>query len=292
VQEREWFGSQKNTLSQKEERATESSQIKSVIAYVLERRNGDGGYAFSRGTESNAQDTYCALAILRLLKVPFPGVQQTARWLEGFDPYSLHSQYYMTKALELCAETLGQSLSDHWPHLHVSKTRFEAMDLHAGSSFWFNAIYMVTELMSTIDTEVDRKKTVRLLLSCSNDDGGFGVHSYSDLTSTYHALSSLHNLGFLIRSLKGVAEYVRSCEMLSGGFTLVPNTSPAHMEHAYHGVASLSLLEERPKYPQQIARFVFRCQRSNGGFARSEAGISTLEDTYYAIDTLRRLGRV
>jgi len=284
-------GLQKNTLSRGEERTTESSRIKSVIACVLERRNRDGGYAFSRGTESNAQDTYCALAVLRLLNAAFPSIRQTARWLEGFDPYSLHSQYYVTKALELCSETLGQNLDDHRSHLHVSKAISQAMDLHAGSSFWFNSIYMVTELMNTIDIEVDRERIVRMLLSCANDDGGFGAHSYSDLTSTYHTLMSLHNLGFPARSLKGVAEYVWSCEIPSGGFTLVPNTSPAHMEHAYHGVASLSLLEKQPKYPQQIARSIFRCQRSNGGFARSETGISTLEDTYYAIDTLGRLGR-
>ncbi len=257
----------------------------------MERRNRDGGYAFSRGTESNAQDTYCALAILLLLKVVFPDIRLTARWLEDFDPYSLHSQYYVTEALELCSETLDQNLDDHRSHVHVSKAMSQAMNLHVGSSFWFNSVHMITELMNTIDIEVDLEEIVRMLLSCANGDGGFGAHSYSDLTSTYHTLMSLRNLEFPVRSLKGVAEYVWSCEMSSGGFTLVPNTSPAHIEHSYHGVASLSLLEEQPKYPQQIARSIFRCQRSNGGFARSETGISTLEDTYYAIDTLRRLGR-
>ncbi|MGA3290308.1 MAG: hypothetical protein ABSD42_08735 [Candidatus Bathyarchaeia archaeon] len=33
-----------------------------------------------------------------------------------------------------------------------------------------------------------------------------------------------------------------------------------------------------------------KCQNKNGGFARSDLGISTFEDTYHAIATLQKLG--
>jgi len=34
------------------------------------------------------------------------------------------------------------------------------------------------------------------------------------------------------------------------------------------------------------------CQQSNGGFARSEFGISTFEDTFYAVNVLGKIGRL
>jgi hypothetical protein len=65
------------------------------------------------------------------------------------------------------------------------------------------------------------------------------------------------------------------------------------MEDIYYGVVTLDLLGERCKFPEQTIKSVSECFNSNGGFRRSvELGISTFEDTYYALTVLRRLSRI
>ena len=148
---------------------------------------------------------------------------------------------------------------------------------------------MIAELVNMLGVRIDPEKMVRWLLAYRNVDGGFGVRGQSNLNSTYHAVASLFNLGYPVGSLKKTASYVKSCETPSGGFTIAPNTSPPHMEQVYYGTSTLDLLREHVRYPERIARFVLMCQQGNGGFARSELGISTLGDTFYAASLLRKI---
>jgi len=69
----------------------------------------------------------------------------------------------------------------------------------------------------------------------------------------------------------------------------VPRSSIPYMEHVYYGVSTLDLLGERVRYPEKTAELVLRCQNSNGGFARSDLGISTFEYTFYAVSTMRMI---
>ena len=112
---------------------------------------------------------------------------------------------------------------------------------------------------------------------------------HSNLNSTYHAVASLFNLGYQVKSLKRTLEFVRSCEKLTGGFTVVPSSSFPYMEHIYFGASTLELLGEHLRYPERTAELVLKCQNSNGGFARSDLGISTFEDTFYAVCILQMI---
>jgi hypothetical protein len=254
-----------------------------TIGYVMTRHSRDGGYTFCRGTDSNAQDTYFGLAILKLLNSPFPNAERTVEWLKEFPCYSLHSHYYVAKALRLLGR---KSNADLGRLVRGSEIVFEAFDFYVAVSSEFETAFMITELANIQDVKVDRKKAIRQLLRYRNKDGGFGVHAHSNLNSTYCAVASLCNLGYHVNSLERTAEYVKSCEKSSGGFAITPSSSPPHMEHVYYGVSTLHLLRARAKYPERIGRFVLMCQQSNGGFARSEIGIATLADTFYAVSVL------
>jgi len=61
------------------------------------------------------------------------------------------------------------------------------------------------------------------------------------------------------------------------------------MEHTYYSVMTLDFLGEKSRYPTQTIDWILKCQNKNGGFARSDLGISTFEDTYYAITILQKL---
>jgi hypothetical protein len=194
----------------------------------------------------------------------------------------------VAKALKLCGQGPDKNLRN-FLSLQGPKERFSTVDVYVEVASEFEATFMFTELAKLAGVEIDREEMVRWLLNHQKKDGGFGAHGYSNLSSTYHAVASLFNIGYPVKSLKGTLAYVRSCEKPSGGFTVVPSSSLPYMEHVYYGIAILDLLGEHARYPKATARFVFGCQNSNGGFARSNLGISTFEDTFYAIEILRRL---
>jgi hypothetical protein len=266
--------------------------VRRVIDYVVNRQNEDGGYTFCQGTESNAQDTYYGLAIFDLLGAPFPNVEKTVEWLQSFAPDSIYSHYYVAKALKLCGKEPNKKLLRKFIlSLPIINGEFGTVDVYAEVASEFLSIFMVIELADMVDVEINRKKTVDWLLSFKNNDGGFGAHGHSNLNSTYHAVASLSNLGYPVKSLGSTLEYVRACEKPYGGFTVVPNGTIPYMEHIYYGASTLNLLGEGLRYPKQTAELVLKCQNANGGFARSDIGISTFEDTFYAVSVLQMISK-
>jgi len=282
----------KTALGSEKRQFKGSLWVESIADYVINRQNADGGYAFVQTTASNAQDTYYGLAILGLLRFPFPNVKQTMKWLREFVPDNLYSHYYVAKALKLCDENPQPSLGAFLQSIIDSQRGFGTIDVYAEVDSEFEATSMVTELTNMTGVEIDREKTINWLLSFQNKDGGFGAHRHSNLNSTYHAVVSLFNTGYLVKSLKTTLTYVRSCEKPSGGFTVTPRSLSPYIEHVYYGISTLDLLGEHARYPKETAQFVFKCQNANGGFARSDLGISTFEDTFYAVSILRKIGKL
>ena len=263
---------------------------RSVADYVISRQNEDGGYTFCRDTDSTAQDTHYGLAILDLLGVPFPNVKQTIKWLREFVPDSLYSHYHVNKALKLCGQELNKRLKAFLNSTGLDKENLNT-DVYVEVASEFETVFMTTELIKMAGVAVDHQKVAKWLLKYQNEDGGFGVKGNSNLNSTYHAVASLFNLGYPVKLLNKTCEYVRACEKPCGGFTVVPNSFSPYMEHTYYGVMTLSLMGENIIYPKETAMFVFNCRNANGGFARSEVGIATFEDTFYAVSILRTISR-
>jgi hypothetical protein len=52
---------------------------------------------------------------------------------------------------------------------------------------------------------------------------------------------------------------------------------------------ALDALGENCMFRQETVDFVLRCQNGNGGFARADLGISTLENTFQAVSIIQKL---
>jgi hypothetical protein len=267
----------------------DSPWAKRILNYVESRQNEDGGYTFCQGTESNAQDTYYGLAILNLLETPFPNPERTLSWLRNFVPDSHYSHYNVAKALQLCNEKPHGSLRDFLLSLRFVRGELEADNVYIEVASEFELAFMITELLSMVTVEVDRQKTTSWLLKYKNEDGGFGIRGLSNLNATYHAVASLFNLGYPVKNLHDTIGYVRSCEKPYGGFTVIPRSFNPYMEHVYYGASTLELLSENVRYPASTVAFVLECQNLNGGFARSDLGISTFEYTFFAVSVLKMI---
>lgn len=86
--------------------------------------------------------------------------------------------------------------------------------------------------------------------------------------------------------------FVRAIEKPHGGFTVMPVNFTPYMEHTYYGLMTLELLGEKSRFPSQTITWVLSCQNNNGGFARSDLGISTFENTFQAVSMLPKIGNL
>jgi hypothetical protein len=287
------MASTEETLGQTRVTPEDGTWTRDVADYILQRQNEDGGYAFAQGLESNAQDTYYALEILDLLEVNPPHTEQTTKWLREFPARDLYAYYYVTKATRLCREPVDGAIAERVLVLRHADGSFGTVNVDVEAPSEFVSPFMSTELLNMLGVTWDTGKTIDWLLRYQNRDGGFATNDRSNLRSTFHAVTSLRNLGYPIERLGPTLVFVRSCERPRGGFTVVPGNSVPYMEDVYYGVMTLDLLGERCKFPEQTIKHAFGCFNSNGGFRRSvELGISTFEDTYYALTVLRKLGRI
>jgi len=285
------FASKSTVSASLNNRQTADSPLsKRIVAYVVNRQNDDGGYAFAQGLDSNAQDTYYGLAVLNILGSPFPQMDRTIEWLRDFDLGSIYSYYYVGKALTLCNKHVGSRFRDYVESAVSSGRYFGNVDVYVEVSSEFESTLMFLELASILKISPDGEDARRWLLRYRNKDGGFGARGYSNINSTHHAIASLSLLKVNRRDLNDTVGFVRECEQPHGGFTVIPRSVTPYMEHTYYGVMTLDLLRESGRFPSQTMDFVLKCQRDNGGFARSDLGISTFENTFQAVNVLRKLG--
>lgn len=269
--------------------------IRDVVDYVRFRQNSDGGYTFCQGAESNAQDTYYGLAILKLLGETFPRIEKTVEWLSELTLSSIYHYYYVVKALLLCGERLNNNFEKFVASVVHSRKYFGSTNFFVEVPSEFELTLMVLELANLFALKLEKNEVVNWLVEFQNEDGGFGAHGHSNINSTFYAVAALELLEFDVKNLHGTVAFLRECEKPYGGFTVVPRSLSPYMEYTYFGVITLDRLDESCRFPSRTIDFTLSCRKGNGGFSRSDTGISTFENTFQAVSIMQRLastGRV
>lgn len=54
-----------------------------------------------------------------------------------------------------------------------------------------------------------------------------------------------------------------------GGFSQTPVNTPNYLDEIHRGLFILRAVNERPRYPQETAKFIGQLQNANGGFRRA-----------------------
>ncbi|MEM2961209.1 MAG: prenyltransferase/squalene oxidase repeat-containing protein, partial [Candidatus Bathyarchaeia archaeon] len=168
---------------------------KRTADYILARRNEDGGYTSVQFTDSNARDTFMALATLKELEVKPPYIEKTIEWLKGLPLTNLCSIYYVNKSLWI----LGQPLVDVVEILDDLRNEdggYGTLEIDVESTSELDTTLMSVELLKMLNKCFDQEKTKSFVLRLKNHDGGFGKNGESNLISTYHALKILNLLSY------------------------------------------------------------------------------------------------
>lgn len=277
-----------------------------IIQFVLRRRNDDGGYGFCPphyGSEfpSSSSDTFYALSILQLLGEKIPHPHKTEEYLLNLQNDSggfpgMVSAFHVVKSLEILKSKPRKlhfldGLEDYIKgKKSVKAEEFVSSFLSAEydtSSSPYRHFYCAVEILKTLGRKISLKEVEWILPEGKH--GGFGLGS-SDIISTFYALSCLHAAGYPMKKLEKTKKFVEECEHREGGFTSIPHITPPYVEDTYFGIGCAKLLGIEPKHPERIEWFVASCQNIDGGFRRSIfQGISTLDNTYFALFILKNL---
>ncbi|MCW5965957.1 MAG: hypothetical protein KIT83_18100 [Bryobacterales bacterium] len=129
------------------------------------------------------------------------------------------------------------------------------------------------------------------------EDGTFNTTPASDgsgghLMNTLWGLLAFNCLGLSLPVAPGLAEWVRRCQLPSGGFTYAPGATLGALDDlAYTWCALLILEHERlaPAQPTRCAAWIESLQTPDGGFQDRPGGESNPLASYYALDCLRML---
>jgi hypothetical protein len=266
-------------------------RIQEALQYIQIRQNEDGGYSFARGAESSAADTYYGIQVLKMLGAEPRNAAKTINFMQSlqredgsFD--SVNVAYYVVKTLDELGAKLQRPLEDFILSLQTTQGGFGVLEADIESPSELETTYLSLELLRSAEHVVSFTKTKDIILTRQNPDGSFGRSGYSRLGATYHALASLSLLGFDVRTLRHTEEWVRACEIPSGGFRTSPESFDPYfvMDDIHYGVKSLDILGKNCRFPSQTLDLIAKFQNENGGFRRSIfLGISTFESTYHAI---------
>lgn len=265
-----------------------------TINYVMECKCKEGGFCFYRLEEPNGADTYYALSILNLLGVDFKD-KDTVGYLKNMQEEdgsysSIYSAYYSIKSLLLLNEKPKYN-----PRAYIQKNiriyNVDKLPVFVGSIF--KPMLYLVDLCFSLKIALGnsfKSNITKFVLAFKNNDNGFG-NACSTLIETSQALSILNWLNYPIDSL-GTKSFIKRCESHVYGFVNVPNTAPSFLEHIYAGVVTCTLLNCKPRYISHCVKFITGSQNNNGGFSRGSLGISTLENTFYAIKSLVLLSSI
>ncbi len=268
--------------------------IKDVIDYTTRCRCNNGGYCFYRLDEPNGSDTYYALSILKLLGVYLED-KYTVDYLmdmqrEDGTYENIYLAYYSIKGLNILGEKPRYNPVDY---INSNVKIYNVDSLPVDKTSIFKPLFHLIDLYPILKIEIEgniRERLIDFILSFRNKDNGFG-YNQSTLVETFQAVSILKNLGYPIYTLR--AEFfIEKCENNVYGFSNKPGIAPSFIEHIYAGLNISNLLSYKPHYISQCKKFIENCQNNNGGYSRSTPGISTLEDTYYAIHSLKIIEKI
>ena len=268
---------------------------RAIVYYILERQNEDGGYTFARGAESNAQDSYYALEILRMLDAEPTNVDKTVRFVQGlqhsdggFD--SVKAAFYVITILSQLGAKPTKPIDQTTLSLEILIEGLENPHVYIEAISEIESIYLTVKLLNQLNLSSDR--IVKQILKIQNIDGSFGSRTFSRLASTFYALGILRLMGYDVKALPNTLTWIRQCEIPTGGFTADPEISSPYivMEDIYFGIKSLEALGETCRFPLANLDLIAKFQNPNGGFRRSVfLGISEFESTYQALSSIKTI---
>ena len=207
-------------------------------------------------------------------------LEKTIEWIENLQKDRMFGIYGVFYRLNILKLLKGKIIV---PDSYIKRLK-ERKEFSSVKIAYYNLIISKILGLNNLDLITE------WILTRQNSDGRFGENK-SDIESTYYALAALKNVNpSLITMKNSIADFVRNCQVLDGGFAFNPQCYPPFIEPTYAGVRILDIIGKKIRDKEITLQFVLKLQNGNGGFRRSKyMGISELEYTFKSLYILKKL---
>ncbi len=274
--------------------------IDSLLSYIKERQvieDCASGYSSVRGTPPSIQDTFFAMASLKMLHADSPD-REIIKFISRSEYLDLNRAYYASKCLELagCRAELKDGRR-RWQYLgdaheivcFVPNTPLESYfeyDLYGmyGSSIFSSSLGTLLKRIELGGGEISDgivRSSLLILGDCQDI-----IRAYM----AFEILEAIRRRGYEVElsasHIKKLSKLLEGCKTRSG-YTSNPEATIQTLESTYAG----SMIARKLGHPEPegLEIFVGSLQNENGGFRRSPfGGISALEFCYLALCILFR----
>jgi len=288
-----------------------------LTSYILNNEIKSSGFsnAISGNKEVSFEATAYAIDILKFYGKKPAEIELLQERLDvnvtamfDNDDVDLYDLYFLLKSLELLDYSIETNLVNRiYTFLNDTKQVTGGFSLsNTSTSVSIISTFYVIQLFLLIDKPIENTTLqTNWVLSCNNDDGGFGGNTSlpSTLTNTYYALTILNKLGDLnvLSDSNKTINYLKSFYVSDsadlddfGGYLPDEVALFALLSSTYFCVEAISLINENELSSDSTTAWVLDRQAvQDGGFVDNTHGnqkkLSSVTTSYYAFKTLEIL---
>ena len=281
-----------------------SEWLSKIPAFLETHRRAEGAYGWSSDVIAHVTPTWGAVSSYRLLGLDVPDASRVADFVRKTYPvpegrrkdrplWRLDREQVET--LLLLGESIEsfRPLASTWVKPAEFTTRYE---LGANPVLQHQAAAVQIRSLLKLEATDDWKSYFE---ARRRGNGTFNNTPASDgsdghIMNTLWGLMGCHALGIKVEGNASLLEWVRNCQLPSGGFSYAPEGSIGRTDDLAYTVCALSILKRlgaEPKDPAKCAAWIESLYLAEGGFQDRPGGEPNPVATRYALDAFRLLER-
>ncbi|HZO51718.1 MAG TPA: prenyltransferase/squalene oxidase repeat-containing protein [Bryobacteraceae bacterium] len=279
-----------------------------IFGYLEEHRRPEGAYGWSSDVQAQLTPTFGAVGCYRILGAKIPDAPRVAAFVRDHYPApeprridrpmwrldfeQVQSLLWLDESIESFRKPAST-----WTAPSVLTPRYE---LHRQPVLQNQAMAVHIRYLLKLSPSGADGAWREYFLARLRPDGTFNNTPAADgsgghLMNTRWGLLAAEHLGLKLPPAPGLAEWVRSCQMDSGGFTWAPNAKLGAVDdlaYTWCALQILAQLEAKPADAKKCAAWIESLQTSEGGFQDRPDGEPNPLATYYALSCMRLLNHV
>ena len=279
-----------------------------ILAYLEQHRRPEGAYGWSSDVMAQLTPTFAAVGCYRMLGADVPDAarvgtfvrdnypaqeaRRTDRPMWRLDYEQVQSLLWLNESIE----SFRQPAST-WTSPSVLTPRYE---LNRQPVLQNQAMAVHIRYLLKLSPSGQDSAWREYFLARLRPDGTFNNAPASDgsgghLMNTRWGLLAAEHLGMKLPPAPGLAEWVRSCQMPSGGFTWAPKPTLGAVDdlaYTWCALQTLAQLGAAVPDPKRCAAWIESLQTAEGGFQDRPDGEPNPLATFYALSCLQLLNHV